>query len=382
MKRSIVVIINPIAGVRPKDEIPAIVREILTPDLFDVTIRFTEYAGHASEIAKEAVRNNIDTVVAIGGDGTINETAKCLIGSNTALGIVPMGSGNGLARHRRIPLELSRALQVVKEGYRDCIDYGDVNGHIFFCTAGVGFDAVVSHEFAEKKGRGPINYAKSAIDVFSNYNPMTYAIYTDDDKFNEKAFLIAIGNAAQWGNNAFITPQASMHDGMLDITIVEPFPMVEAPQMAMQLFNRTLNDNQHVKTHRSENIRIVSPKPNNIVHVDGEPFEMNGILHIGCHHAGLYILIPKEPMSNVLEPIQFAIEDIHYSIWNNVRNGVKQIETFNNNLLDEIAKAVEPIAKAVEQIEKTIDEAIEKAVVEPIEQLKKTISGSKKKEKK
>lgn len=383
MMRSIVVIVNPIAGVRPKDVIPGIVREVLPSDMFDVEIRYTEYAGHASEIAKEAVAKGIDTVVAIGGDGTINETAKSLIGSETALGIVPMGSGNGLARHIQIPLELSRALEVVRQGHRDKIDYGDVNGHIFFCTAGVGFDAVVSHEFAEKKGRGPINYAKSAIEVFASYNPMTYSIYTDDGTVCEKAFLIAIGNAAQWGNNAFITPRASMTDGLLDITLVKPFPVVEAPQMAMQLFAGNLDENQHVKTLRSENIRIVLPEPNSVVHVDGEPFELDGILNIRIHKAGLYVLTPSEPMSNVLEPIQFAIEDIHYSIWNNIRNGVKQLEKVTNETIEEIGKAVEPLEKTVDEaLNKAVVEPWNKVVTEPIEQLKKRVRASKKKTKK
>lgn len=337
--RRVTVIINPIAGVRPKHVIPGIVREVLPSDVFDVDIRFTEYAGHASEIAKEAVRNGDDSVVAIGGDGTINETAKSLIGSSTALGIVPMGSGNGLARHIQIPLELSRALEVVRIGHREMIDFGDVNGHIFFCTAGIGFDAMVSQEFAEKKGRGPINYARSAIEVFAKYDPMTYDIYTDDGNIKEKAFLIAIGNAAQWGNNAYIAPRASMTDGLLDITIVKPFPLVEAPHMTMQLFSGHLDDNPHVSTFRSENIRIVLPKPDTIVHVDGEPIRLNGPLNIRIHKAGLYVLTPAEQMSNLLEPIQYAIEEIHFSIWNNIRNGVKQLEKATSDAIEEIKKS-------------------------------------------
>jgi len=326
MKRSIVVIINPIAGVRPKDEIPKIVHSIFPEEEFDVEIKYTEYAGHASEIAKDAANRGVDSVVAIGGDGTINETAKSLIGSNTALGIVPMGSGNGLARHIGIPLEMSRALSVVKQGHREVVDYGDVNGHIFFCTAGVGFDAVVSYDFSRRKGRGPINYAKSVIEIFQNYKPLTYSIYTMDGKVNEKAFLIAVGNAAQYGNNAFITPRASMQDGLLDVTLIKPFPLIEAPQLTMQLFRKTLDKNPNVATFRSESIRIVLPTETSIVHVDGEPFELGSVLLINVHRNGLNVLTPAEPMTNVLEPFQYAFEDIHYSIWNNVRSNVKQLE--------------------------------------------------------
>ncbi|MCF0178868.1 MAG: diacylglycerol kinase family lipid kinase [Bacteroidales bacterium] len=353
MRRSITIIINPIAGVRPKDEIPDIVNTIFPLNDFETELTFTEYPGHASEIAKDAVRRGVDSVVAIGGDGTINETAKSLIGSTTALGIVPMGSGNGLARHIQIPLELSRALEVVKKGHRETIDYGDVNGHIFFCTAGVGFDAMVSNDFAKRSGRGPINYAKSVIDIFSHYNPMTYSIYTDDKKVNEKAFLIAIGNAAQYGNNAFITPRASMNDGMLDVTLIKPFPLVEAPQITMQLFAKTLDKNPNVMSFRSESIRIVMPTKKSVVHIDGEPYEMEGILNVGVHHNGLNVLTPAEPMNNVLEPFVYAIEDIHYSIWNNVQNKLKQVS-------------------------QTLDGAVQKAVVEPIEQLKKQVRVTKK----
>lgn len=369
MKRSIIVIINPIAGVRPKDEIPAIVHEVLPDDQFDVQIRYTEYAGHASEIAKEAVRNGIDSVVAIGGDGTINETAKSLINSETALGIVPMGSGNGLARHIQIPLEITRALQVVKEGHREKIDYGDVDGHIFFCTTGVGFDAMVSKKFAEIKGRGPINYAKSVVDVISNFDATTYSLYTDDGKYNEKAFLIAIGNAAQWGNNAFITPRASMTDGLLDITLVKPFPLIDGPQLAMQLFTRTIDENPHVETFRSQNVRIVLPKANSVVHVDGEPITLSGVLHIGIHPKGLYVLTPAEPMSNVLEPIQYALEDIHYSILNNLKNVEKTV-----------GKTVEKVV--VEPLSQNVVEPLSKAVAQPIELLKKRVTSAKKKPKK
>lgn len=212
---------------------------------------------------------------------------------------------------------------------------------------------------------------------------MTYSIYTDDGKVCEKAFLIAIGNAAQWGNNAFITPRASMTDGLLDVTVVKPFPVVEAPQMAMQLFAGNLDENQHVETFRSENIRIVLPSPDSVVHVDGEPFELEGILNIGIHKAGLYVLTPSEPMSNVLEPIQFAIEDIHYSIWNNIRNGVKQLEKVTNETIEEIGKAVEPFEKTVDEaLNKAVVEPWNKVVTEPIEELKKRVRASKKKTKK
>lgn len=318
-KRTIDVIINPIAGVRPKDEIPALVRAALPRADFDVSIRFTERAGHASELAADAVRRGVDTVVAIGGDGTINETARSLVGSRTALGLVPMGSGNGLARHIQIPLEAQNALQVVREGHREAVDYGTVNGHIFFCTAGIGFDAKISEVFSRSKERGGLTYLRNVLDLLHDYKPSTYELHTDDERIRQRAFLICIGNASQWGNHAMITPRASMQDGQMDITLVKPFPMVDAPQMVMQLFNGTLDRNDHCASFRSAHTRIVLPH-RDYVHVDGEPIEMEGVLDIQTVPAALQVLTPRVPMHNVLEPIQYAFAEVHYSIQNYLRS--------------------------------------------------------------
>lgn len=327
VRRSILVIINPIAGVRPKDEIPRLVKEVFDPKDFDVHIRYTDYAGHATLLARNATIRRVDTVVAIGGDGTINETARGLVGSSTALGLVPMGSGNGLARHIQIPLEISRALGVIKEGHSEMVDYGTINGRIFFCTAGIGFDAHVSKRFSELKHRGGFNYLQSVFNLMSNFKPSTYVIYTDEGRKREKAFLIAIGNASQWGNNAFITPRASMQDGLMDVTIVKPFNLIEAPQMAVQLFAKNIDTNDRILTLRSSRLHIIMPRKD-IVHIDGEPVLMDGVLDIKTIRSGLKVLTPATPSHNLLEPIQYAAEEIHYSIINNLKgmmNGVRKV---------------------------------------------------------
>ena len=327
--RNILVIINPIAGVRPKDEIPSLVREVMTADDgFEIDIRFTERAGHASEMAREAVEKGVDTVVAIGGDGTINETARQLVGSPVKFGIVPMGSGNGLARHIQIPLDLRKALECIRNGYSEAVDYGTVNDHIFFCTAGIGFDAKVSAKFAEAGTRGPITYLRSFAELVGDYKPSTYVIYTDDNRVKERAFLIAIGNASQWGNNAYITPHASMSDGLLDVTLVKPMPLYEIPRMALQLFSRDLDKNPHTEYFRSSHLRIIMPHPD-VVHVDGEPIQMDGVLDVEIHKGQLHIICPEIPSSNALEPIRYAFEDIHYAIQGNLKKGILQLDALN-----------------------------------------------------
>lgn len=340
--RTVLAIINPIAGVRPKDEVPTLLRQVLTPEDFDLTIRYTEYAGHASVLATEAVRQGVDTVIAVGGDGTINETAKSLVGSPVKFGIVPMGSGNGLARHIQIPLDLTHAIECIRDGHFEPIDYGTVNDHIFFCTAGVGFDAQVSAKFAEMGSRGPISYMRSVMSLVKNYKPKTYVIQTDDGRVREKAVLIAIGNASQWGNNVFITPHASMQDGQLDVTLIKPFPIIELAHILVQLLSRQITNNSNTLSFRSENLRIIMPH-RDVVHVDGEPIPMDGVLDIRTHAGQLNIICPAEPSNNVFEPIQYAFEDIHYSIQSNIRRGVRQLEELNRPML----RMAETIAKPV-----------------------------------
>lgn len=343
--RSILVIINPIAGVRPKEEIPALVRSVMPEsEGFDVDIRFTEYGGHASEMAREAVERGIDTVVAIGGDGTINETARSLVGSKVKFGIVPMGSGNGLARHIQVPLDITKALECIRDGYAEPLDYGTVNDHIFFCTAGIGFDAQVSAKFAEAGKRGAITYLRSFVELVGDYKPSSYVIYTDDGRVKEKAFMIAIGNASQWGNNAYITPHASMSDGLLDVTLVKPMPMIDIPRMAFQLFTRQLDQSSHVEYFRSSHLRIIMPGVNS-VHVDGEPMQMNGVLDVQIHPKQLWVIFPEHPQSDILEPIRYAFEDIHYAILGNLKKGVKQIEELNRPVIKAAENLTNPLVQ-------------------------------------
>ena len=326
-RRSVLVIINPIAGVRPKEEVPRLVREALPESDFEVHIRMTQYAGHATTLARCAAIRGVDTVVAIGGDGTINETARGLVGTDTALALVPMGSGNGLARHIQIPLETSRALAVVREGHAEYVDYGMVGEHIFFCTAGIGFDAQVSQRFSTMKHRGGFTYVQSVIDLLTSFQPSPYVVQTPDHRYVEKAFLIAIGNASQWGNNAYITPRASMQDGMMDITLVRPFNIIEAPQMALQLFARNIDENEHILSLRASHFSIIMPHKD-IVHIDGEPFMMGPRLDIRTVSGGLKVLTPSVPTAGLLEPLQYAFEEIHYSILNNfkeIARGVKRV---------------------------------------------------------
>ncbi len=188
-KKSIVFILNPVSGSHGKEDVPGIIDETLDKDIFDCQIRLTEYAGHAAEIARECVAENIDVVVAVGGDGTVNEVARSLAHSDTALGIIPCGSGNGLARHLCIPMDIRKAIGIINRCKIEPLDYGIINDMPFFCTCGMGFDAFISLKFAEAGKRGPITYVENVLKEGLKYKPETYEVEDETGAKKYKAFL-------------------------------------------------------------------------------------------------------------------------------------------------------------------------------------------------
>ena len=197
--RKITFIINPISGTKKKKEIPGLIHTILKDSDWEFEIVNTRYAGHATEIATEKAQQGVDVVVAVGGDGTVNEVASALVHTNTALGIIPCGSGNGLARHLGVPMSRLKAIELFLNGGIQQMDYGIINGkQLFFCSCGVGFDALVSWEFAHAGKRGLMTYCSIALKENFKYKPETYTLKTDTGEgLTNKAFVIACGNAAQ-----------------------------------------------------------------------------------------------------------------------------------------------------------------------------------------
>ena len=288
-KRRMIFIVNPISGTQGKKAILKWIDERLDRTLYEYEVVKTEYAGHATEIAANAVKEGIDIVVAIGGDGTINETARSLIHSNTALGIIPCGSGNGLARHLRIPMDPKAAIDILNENNQIQMDYGKINNIPFFCTCGVGFDAFVSLKFADSGKRGLLTYLENTLHESLTYQPETYEIENEEGTVRHKAFLIACGNASQYGNNAYITPQASLTDGLMDVTILEPFTVLDVPSLSFQLFNKTIDQNSRIKTMRAKKIKIHRNK-SGVFHYDGDPIMGNEDLEVEIVPHGLNVI--------------------------------------------------------------------------------------------
>ena len=322
MKKKIVFIMNPISGTSNKKDIPYLIEELLDKEQFDYSIQETEYAGHAYEIAKASKEQGIDIVVAIGGDGTVNEVGRALVHSNTALGIIPTGSGNGLARHLLIPMKIKGAIQVLNDCEITDLDYGIINEHPFFCTCGVGFDAFISEKFAEAGKRGPITYLENILKEGLKYEPETYEIEAENGTIKKKAFLISCANASQYGNNAYIAPQASMSDGMIDVIIMEPFDALEASQISIEMFNKTLDKNNKINTLRSKEIKIYRKAPG-VIHYDGDPIETGKEIIVTLKEKGIKILTNPKADRSLRQPnqIQNAAAEL-FSELTQLREGV------------------------------------------------------------
>ena len=339
-KKKISFIINPISGTQGKEQVLKWIDERLDKEKYAQEVVYTERAGHAVEIASQKAREGVHAVVAIGGDGTINEIARSLVDTQTALGIIPCGSGNGLARHLQIPMEPKKAIDIINEGLIDVIDYGKINEVPFFCTCGVGFDAFVSLKFSKAGRRGPLTYLEKTLLESLKYRPETYELEMDGSTLRYKAFLIACGNASQYGNNAYIAPQATLTDGLLDVTILEPFTVLDVPSLSFQLFNKTIDQNSRIKTFRCQTLRIHRSKPG-VVHFDGDPMMMGNNIDVKIIQKGLQVIVPRttgKEASNVLQRAQDYI------------NGLKQL---NEIFVEDITQKNKMIIdKGKEQIKK------------------------------
>ena len=314
-KKSIVFVVNPISGTQGKKAILKCIDERLDRSLYDFSIVKTEYAGHATQIAANAVQEKVDVVVAIGGDGTINEIARSLVHTDTALGIIPCGSGNGLARHLRIPMEPKAAIDVINQGHELSIDYGKINNILFFCTCGVGFDAFVSLKFADSGKRGLLTYLENTLHESLRYQPETYEIENEEGTVKYKAWLIACGNASQYGNDAYIAPQASLTDGLMDVTIMEPFTVLDVPSLSFQLFNKTIDQNSRVKTMRAKKIKIHRVN-DGVMHFDGDPLMAGKELEVEIVPSGLRVIASKKKkekpeVMNLLQVISNYFSGLH-----------------------------------------------------------------------
>lgn len=318
MKR-ILLIINPISGTLPKDGLDSRVRSRLEPLGFDVEAVETTHAGHGAELATKVARKGYHAVIVAGGDGTVNEVAGALVGTNTALGILPFGSGNGLARHLYGSIDVDHALDIIALDVVSRCDYGTVNGRPFFCTFGLGFDASVTREFANMSRRGFMSYIKGAVQEMVNFNPTTYEIRTGGMSIKVKAFIVAVCNASQYGNNAYIAPNASIHDGLLDIIIVHAGNPLTRAIAGMELFTGHIDKNVLIQALRVNHATIRHlPGP---AHIDGEPIFTPQTIHVKCHPGRLLLFTdPHKPPFRPFVTLAHALRlDSNFLLRENLR---------------------------------------------------------------
>ena len=302
--KQVIFIVNPVSGIGRQKGIEKIIQNEMSPNHWDTEIIYTKYKGHAHEIASDA-KNNCDMVVAVGGDGTVNEVGSALIGTNTTLGILPTGSGNGLARYLGMPFKIPKALQVLNYYQRHTIDTIKFNEYFSLNVAGVGFDAHISHKFAKRKNRGPIAYAQLITKEFAKYKSAPYLITINDKTQEWDAFLISFANSSQWGNNVQIAPSAEIDDGLIDVCIIRGFPKYTAPALLINLLDQSIDRNRYDVVVKANHIKIEQNEPI-FGHVDGEPVFLGNKVNVEILPLSLTVAIPPAHLKqaqNIFTPI-------------------------------------------------------------------------------
>ena len=305
-------IINPKAGTDSKRGI----EEMVTTRLgFRPEVAYTSGRGSAHILASEAAARGVTTVIAAGGDGTINETAGALLNTSTALGIIPCGSGNGLARHLNIPMDPAGAVDVIASGHIERCDYGTADGSPFFCTFGVGFDAAVSAKFDKAGRRGRLTYLRNTFLEYMSYHPETYTIRAAGKVMTDKAFLVAVCNASQYGNNAYIAPHASMTDGLLDVTVIHYGSPLTTALVGVDLLTGFIERNMLIHTFQASEVTIGRNGPGP-AHLDGEPRQLGPTIEISCYPEALSLFTPvdTETFKPIITPARALLRDVHYAI--------------------------------------------------------------------
>ena len=229
MKKKIRFIINPYSGTSRGEEIPRLINKVIDATIFDVEIFQTEYAGHGEKLSADAVSKKYYAVVAVGGDGSIQEIARATCGTETMIGIIPKGSGNGLSRHLSISMDSETAIATINRCNSATLDVMKINNQLCVNVFGIGFDAHVASLFSKTKKRGYFTYVKLVLSEFSKFQPLELSIMADGKELKLKSFLLTLANGSQFGNNAMIAPKADLKDGLIDVCSLKKFPFHIAP---------------------------------------------------------------------------------------------------------------------------------------------------------
>lgn len=290
--KKILFIINPVSGTKNKKEVIGLIENFLSDKNYFAEIIYSTHSGHATILAADAVKNNFELVVAVGGDGTVKEVAQSLTKTNAALGILPCGSGNGLARHLGISMKPAVALNQLKTGKLISIDTMQVNEHFSVNLSGIGFDAHVAHLFSKSSKRGLITYAKLAITELFQFKTQIYHLHFSGKTIRSDAFIIVFANAGQWGNNAKIAPTASLQDGLITIGILKKIPLWQLPVFVLRLFKGELKETGYLSYFDTKEFSLNTEKPVRL-HIDGEPVDEITALQVKVNLSSLTVMVPE-----------------------------------------------------------------------------------------
>ncbi len=281
--------INPISGKGSWYKTVKIIRNFCLHNGYGAEFYFTGDDDKIRKILEEKEKEGMQVVFAVGGDGTVNQLARLLVDRNMILGIIPRGSGNGLAGHLKISKHPKKALEMIKNARVEEIDYAHINGIPFFTTAGVGFDAEVTRQFNQRSRRGLIGYMEAILKVVQNYKSDTYTINYDGKQKVVNAFLLTFANASEYGNGAYIAPDADTSDGLIDVCLMKPFPLTAVPGLVIRLFTKRITKSKYMETIRCQNFTVKNKKPGNL-HFDGEGYTHNGSIHVSSSPRSLKVL--------------------------------------------------------------------------------------------
>lgn len=294
MREKILFIVNPISGHHDKSNFPTIVENLIDKDKYDYSIAFTKYGGHAKELTMNAIADGFDDIVAVGGDGTINEVATTMTGHEQTFAIVPYGSGNGLARHLHLPLKPEKIItEIINKGIKSKIDTAKVNDVPYISIAGVGFDALIADYFAKDPNRGFKTYVKFITEEYPRFKEGSYTLILDDNETIEcKAMFIAFANSNQFGYNAKVSPHASLNDGLLDVCIFKKPNLLEVGFVAERLMTSRIDKTHFVDIHKASKIKVIREK-DEVVNIDGEAVMMSKDVTVEINKLSLNILLPN-----------------------------------------------------------------------------------------
>ena len=290
MKKRILFIINPKAGTKNKAIAEKAIRNYIDYDKFEPDFCYTDYQGHARELSLKEI-NSYDIIAAVGGDGTVNEIASALSKTDKMLAIIPLGSGNGLARFLKIPQNIKKAVSTINQSNSKKIDTIEINNKFCVNVSGIGFDAHIGNKFQSSDKRGLIKYTKLVIKEFFGYKPENYKLNIDGTEIERNAFLISFANSTQFGNNAHIAPKAEIDDGIIDVTVINKFPKYHSLNLAYRLFAKTLHNSKYIDIYKAKEIKLENNK-NIIAHIDGEPVEFNGDVYFKINDKSLQVICP------------------------------------------------------------------------------------------